>query len=553
MRLTTKIQLSLTTIITAIIIQSVITYINVDSIGNELEEIPTYLLPLNSLVMDLENDILHEEVLTYQLLLYSEDIDSKRFSQIEEQIAEIEKETDERLKRLDEVISEAIGHAHEPETQAQYRSIDAIFQQIETHQRAFIKTLTALEHDISKSDHNQLEEHQEFVEHLLHTMGLEISDIAHIMEGLLERSTHQALEDGHSVIFIIIVNSILLSILTIVITFFMTRQFKTAISKIEAYIHTISKQKDFTHRLDIESDDEIALITKDLDLHVNAMQDLLGRAKRTSSENSSIANALSSTAINVSNNVKKSVTLINETTKQTTEIKDGLDESIAVAQENKKDIIKASEDLREARDDIIDLTSRVQQSAELEVDLAHRMGALSEDANEVKNVLSVISDIAEQTNLLALNAAIEAARAGEHGRGFAVVADEVRTLAERTQKSLTEINATINVIVGSIIDASGQMGSNSEEIQRLSNIAADVETKINMSVEIVDEAVHTSDKTVTDLEKSGTSVEAIVSQVSEMNEFSSENARNVEEIAAAADHLNSMTDELHNELEKFRT
>ncbi len=352
----------------------------------------------------------------------------------------------------------------------------------------------------------------------------------------------------------IILASVMTLLIIISITLFMVNtSLVRPLEKFKNTLLAIGNTNDLTVKVEENAPLELSLMAKSFNALLFTLRDLIQASKQSASENASISHELSTTALGVGGNVEKSVTVIDEASTKAKEIQHEIITAIEDAQHSKKEILQAHENLNAARKDIVALRARVQQSAELEVELAHRMDTLSHEADAVKSILGVISDIADQTNLLALNAAIEAARAGEHGRGFAVVADEVRKLAERTQNSLTEINATINVIVQSITDASTQMNTNSAEIQKLANVSTDVEKKINTSVNIVETAVKASDKIVTDFEKTGKDVASIVSQVGEINKISSLNARNVEEIAAAADHLNSMTDALHTKLEAFRT
>ncbi|MFT7860902.1 MAG: methyl-accepting chemotaxis protein [Sulfurimonas sp.] len=136
---------------------------------------------------------------------------------------------------------------------------------------------------------------------------------------------------------------------------------------------------------------------------------------------------------------------------------------------------------------IHDIVERIHNVSQKENEMVGALQSLVENANETKVILETIGDIADQTNLLALNAAIEAARAGEHGRGFAVVADEVRKLAEHTQKSLAETTATTNVLIQSISDSSDSLNKNADDVNQISDDVNNVSQKMDEIIDILNE------------------------------------------------------------------
>ncbi len=310
---------------------------------------------------------------------------------------------------------------------------------------------------------------------------------------------------------------------------------------------------DLTKRLDVTSQDEVGIVSQYINRFLQIVQEVVAEAKESGSENMNISKRLNEVRRQFESIMSREAQMLASITETSMQVRTSLDKNIEDAADTRRDVQKVNSTLQEVHTDITGMVENIQKNAVNEAELAERLSMLLESAHDVKGVLQVIEDIADQTNLLALNAAIEAARAGEHGRGFAVVADEVRKLAERTQKSVSEINATVNTIVQAVADASGEINRNVEKTQELAETSNGVQESMHSMALIMDETTKFVEKTVDDSIEVSKQTGTVIEQIEVLSKESHESQKQLHEISDVSEKLLRVANELSGKLNTFKT
>jgi len=310
---------------------------------------------------------------------------------------------------------------------------------------------------------------------------------------------------------------------------------------------------DLTKRLPIQQKDEVGEVSFYINEFIALIQELVQETKSIANNNQYLSDAMLDDSVVLDKVSKEQLEVVHRSSELTSEAKNGVITSETLAKKTLQEVEVSYKALLQLEKIIALVIEMISTGSETENELAERIRSLADQTNEIKNVLGIIKDIADQTNLLALNAAIEAARAGEHGRGFAVVADEVRKLAENTQRNVSEIDATVMVVVQNVQEISDDMNKNSDELHRLTDKTDEIVEILERSKEastMTKEASSESSKNIVDVGDKINALFEVMQETLASTKDTQELARKIEEIGRS---LKQSSDNIQQKLGEFKT
>ncbi|WP_101758522.1 methyl-accepting chemotaxis protein [Oceanicoccus sp. KOV_DT_Chl] len=335
--------------------------------------------------------------------------------------------------------------------------------------------------------------------------------------------------------------------------FWVSRTISVPLNELRRLIEKVDRDKDLTVKVTIDQTDEIGQVAQAFQRMMDRFHDIIQDVGNTSIQLQNFATTLSNNTELTREGVAVQTRETDQVATATTEMTHAIEEVNRSAQQAAEAATEANNETNEGSQVLETAIRSINSLSERIHNASDVINRVATDSSAIGSVLDVIRGIAEQTNLLALNAAIEAARAGEQGRGFAVVADEVRSLAQRTQESTQEIQQMIERLQGGTQDAVKSMAQGTEEMKRTVHEAE----KAGASLTAISSAV----AMITDMNNhiaTATDEQMSVSQeisrnVVNISDVAKSSEHSVEEVDRASTELKESANRLAQMVGEFRT
>ncbi|WP_233080798.1 methyl-accepting chemotaxis protein [Rheinheimera soli] len=355
---------------------------------------------------------------------------------------------------------------------------------------------------------------------------------------LLESRSQEAAEAKNFVFATLIIGGLVILVFSALIALYLKNTLQNRLQVAKDLVSAVASGK-LNNTIDSSGGDEVAELLLALGKMQTQLHQLMSQIKTAAADLSGASSTVASTTEQLSASAEEQSRASSSIAAAVEELSVSIDSVSANASEAQTIAGKSGQQAQQSSKVINDTVASMERIAQVVRSASGRIEELGKQSEQISSIVNVIKGIADQTNLLALNAAIEAARAGEQGRGFAVVADEVRLLAQRTTQSTTEISGMIDVILNGTVDAVGQMSTGVEQV--------------NMGVELAGQAGQAIDIIQHSFQQVVSVIESISLSLHEQNSASNEVAGHIERIATmsaqnseATRHNSEVAHELRN-------
>jgi methyl-accepting chemotaxis protein len=364
----------------------------------------------------------------------------------------------------------------------------------------------------------------------------------------VESQVNGAITTGNTVVIVVVLISIAVAA---IIGFATVRAITRPLYRVNELL-TVASSGDLTHRLDDSAQDEFGLLARNCNTLIGNLKELITAINVRAEQLAAASEQTSAVTAQTTHSIQDQKSQIGQVATATTEMHSTSQLVVQNAEDTLSQIRHADAEAENVRQislenkNTIEILSRdVQEAADV-------INKLHQDSASIGGILDVIRGVADQTNLLALNAAIEAARAGEQGRGFAVVADEVRTLASRTQESTQEINAMIEVLQAGAEKAVSVMNQGKEQTAAC---VAQTE-KATQALDIISDAVHKAHDVSSQIEQSAREQNTVSQEISEKLEtivgIAEETTVGAQQTSESSHEVARLAEELQQSIRQFK-